>query len=71
MKLKFVVWGIEERSVPCVCSMKFITERTTHLLQLIVLPNQELSGAKSELQRETVGLLHLIKGAANHPIISP
>ena len=33
------------------------------------LPNQELSGAKSELQGETVGVWHFIIGAANHPII--
>ena len=29
MRVSFVVWGTEGRLVPCVCSMKFITEGTT------------------------------------------
>ena len=34
-----------------------------------VLPNQELSGAKSALQEETVAYVHHMRVAANHPII--
>ena len=36
-----------------------------------VLPNQELSGAKSEFPGETVGVCSFIGGAANYPIIYP
>ena len=29
-RMTFVVWGTGGRSVSCVCSMRFITERTTY-----------------------------------------
>ena len=36
---------------------------------LCAVPNQELSGAKSELQGERWAYVHLIREAANYPII--
>ena len=29
VKVSFVIWGTEGKSVPCACSMRFITEWTT------------------------------------------
>ena len=47
MRVNFVVRGTSGKSVPCVCSMRFITERTTLstsicivLLQLVILEVQ-------------------------------
>ena len=49
VKVNFVVWDTEERSVPYVCSMRFITGQTTLcmsiriiLLQLLILELQLL-----------------------------
>ena len=49
VKVIFVIWGTEGRSVPCVCSIKFITEWTTLrmsiciiLLQIVILELQLL-----------------------------
>ena len=43
--------------------------RITNYTPYNIIPNQELSGAKSSLQGETVGVCSFYKRGANHPII--
>ena len=36
-KMNLVVWGSEERSLSCICSMRFNTERTTLCMSISII----------------------------------
>ena len=54
MRVNFVAWGMEKRSVPRICSIRFITEWTDHsmneyLNHFVATCNARASAALGEL----------------------
>ena len=47
MRVNFVVWGTDGSSVPCVCSIRSITEWTTLCMSICIIAARNTRGSAS------------------------